>query len=172
MHPLETLSFTDRVAKRAQYEAFEFSIVPEGVRVRNCSHEQPSEHEYIVTIQVGQPVSCECPADDRFDGACKHRVAVAIRKPVIKAAATKDVVADGGTLQSDPSENLVPEEQEDSEECDCATLPDDFPCWECVRAGKRQLPDDAADDKEPEEGQQCRSRQKPFSDVTDTAAPR
>ncbi|MFB6202554.1 MAG: SWIM zinc finger family protein [Halorhabdus sp.] len=82
-HPLARLEFSRRVAKRAQYEAFEFTVTPAGARVRNCSHANPDAHEYLVTVQDGVPIACTCPADEHYDGACKHRVAVAIREPVL-----------------------------------------------------------------------------------------
>ena len=87
MHPLEQLEFPPRVAKRAQYEAFEFSVHSPGVQVRNCSHADPSAHEYLVTVRAGVPTECTCPADETFEGACKHRVAVAIRSPVLDSLA-------------------------------------------------------------------------------------
>lgn len=136
MHPLDELSFTSKVAKRAQYEAFEFAIVPDGVRVRNCSHEQPAEHEYTVTVRDGRPAGCECPADQRFDGACKHRVAVAIRQPIVEAATTSQVRADGGTVQNDEEPTA---DADCPEDCECAALPNGFPCWDCVRTGRRSL---------------------------------
>jgi len=94
--PLANLQTTSRVIKRAQYEAFEFTIEANGVRVRNASHAKPEEHEYVVTITNGLPSKCECPADAKYDGACKHRVAVAIRKPILDAAIDRQIVADGG----------------------------------------------------------------------------
>ena len=132
-HPLARLDFSTRVAKRAQYEAFEFTVGPDGVRVRNGSHANPGEHEYLVSVADGVPQSCTCPADARGDEACKHRVAVAIRVPVM-AAATRQVAADGGTVvdEGEPAED-------DDEECaDCIG---DFPCWECVRTGRREMPE-------------------------------
>jgi len=39
-----------------------------------------------VTIKDGLPHSCPCPADEHYQGACKHRVAVAIRTPILEAA--------------------------------------------------------------------------------------
>jgi len=94
--PLTNLQTTSRVLKRAQYEAFEFTIEATGVRVRNASHAKPADHEYVVTITNGLPSACECPADRKYDGACKHRVAVAIRKPILDAAIDRQIVADGG----------------------------------------------------------------------------
>jgi hypothetical protein len=77
-HVLSQLTFTKRVAKRAQYEALEFSLTTRGVCVRNTSHANPANHEYLVPVRDGIPIACECPADDRYGGACKHRVGVAI----------------------------------------------------------------------------------------------
>jgi len=135
---LAQLEYTDRVAKRAQYEAFEFAVEEGAVRVRNCSHEDPSEHEYSVTVTDGRPTECTCPADEHYETACKHRVAVAIREPVLDAATVRAVATDGGTTTergtgSDPSSN--------DSACDCDALRDSFPCWECYRAGRAELPD-------------------------------
>lgn len=86
LHPLERLESTQRTLRRAQYEAFEFELVAQGVLVRNASHANPADHEYLVTIEDDLPHSCPCPADVHHRGACKHRVAVAIRTPVLEAA--------------------------------------------------------------------------------------
>lgn len=32
------------------------------------------------------------------------------------------------------------EESDENDDCDCADLSGDFPCWECVRTGKREVP--------------------------------
>jgi len=126
------------VAKRAQYEAFEFTIVPEGVRVRNGSHANPEEHEYLVTVSQDIPQTCTCPANARFDGACKHRVGVAIRKPILDAA-NRQVAADGGV---ETSAGLASQQQGQQEEEDnCEECLEEFPCWECVRTGARVLPE-------------------------------
>ncbi|WP_114579615.1 SWIM zinc finger family protein [Saliphagus sp. LR7] len=85
-HPLDRLDMAERTLQRAQYEAFEFELVEQGVLVRNASHENPSDHEYLVRIDDGLPDSCTCPADEHHQGACKHRVAVAIRKHVFDSA--------------------------------------------------------------------------------------
>ncbi|QSG05119.1 SWIM zinc finger family protein [Halapricum desulfuricans] len=79
--PLEEIP--RRVLKRAQYEAFEFELVGEQIRVRNASYVDPENHEYELTIAEGIPIQCTCPADARFDSPCKHRVAVAIRRPIL-----------------------------------------------------------------------------------------
>ncbi|SNZ15321.1 SWIM zinc finger [Natronoarchaeum philippinense] len=157
--PFAHLETTSRVIKRAQYEAFEFTIGVDGVVVRNASHANPDEHEYVVTVEDGLPTECNCPADANYDGACKHRVAVAIRRPILDAAVDRQVAADGGTPISTaddsddtinapetPStkeldDSTVADDVEDAEPdaCDCDELPDGFPCWECVRTGRRVL---------------------------------
>jgi hypothetical protein len=85
-HPLTQFQTNQRTIKRAQYEAFEFSLTTRGVLVRNASHANPADHEYVVAIKDDLPTTCECPADEHYEGACKHRVAVAIRWPVLDAA--------------------------------------------------------------------------------------
>ena len=151
MHPLETLDFPTQVAKRAQYEAFEFTLTTDGVVVRNGSHPDPSDHEYLVTVDDGIPAACECPADERFNGACKHRVAVAIRRPLLDAVAANasPVIADGGqadadtpaTVDPDGTADPTPEDGAEATSDDCTDCLPDFPCWECVRTSRKQLPD-------------------------------
>ena len=138
-NPLSKLTFSTRVAKRAQYEAFEFTLVLEGIRVRNGSHANPEEHEYLVTVTGGVPETCTCPANARFEGACKHRVAVAIRTPILQAA-NRQVVADGGVerLQGRAGHPGGTGEEEDDE---CEACLEEFPCWECVRTGAKELPE-------------------------------
>lgn len=96
-HPLAQPETTRRTIKRAQYEAFEFALIPQGVLVRNASHEIPADHEYVVTIEDGLPATCECPADDHYDGACKHRVALAIRLHVLDAAIAAQTIQELST---------------------------------------------------------------------------
>ncbi|WP_267644111.1 SWIM zinc finger family protein [Haloarchaeobius amylolyticus] len=136
-NPLSKLKYLTRVGKRAQYEAFEFELTPAGVRIRNCSHANPSEHEYLVTVDDGVPSSCTCPANANYDGACKHRIAVAIRQPVLESATQNQLVADGGTR---PAKSSVDSEDSSSlEDCDCDSLTDGFPCWPCYRDEKRDF---------------------------------
>ncbi|WP_336000165.1 SWIM zinc finger family protein [Halorientalis halophila] len=145
-NPLARLQFTNRVRKRAQYEAFEYTLTPGGVQVRNGSYANPEDHEYLITIRDGLPTHCTCPADARFEGACKHRVAVAIRKPILDAATTR-VAADGGTTRTDErpigdrttADDSPIASQTDPDECEECF--EDFPCWECVRTGKKPLPE-------------------------------
>jgi len=158
--PLTQLQTTSRVIKRAQYEAFEFTIEGDGVLVRNASHANPDEHEYVVAIENGLPTECECPADANYDGACKHRVAVAIRRPILDAAVDRQIVADGGervsageedsaapsaklsstsSAEEGVSSDTLDDTTTNADSCDCDELPEEFPCWECVRTGRRGL---------------------------------
>ncbi|MFP8958304.1 SWIM zinc finger domain-containing protein [Natrialbaceae archaeon A-CW3] len=145
-NPLSSLEFTRRTAKRAQYEAFEYQLTPEGVLVRNGSHANPDEHEYLVTVTNGVPTRCECPADEHYKGACKHRVAVAIRRPIIQAATENQLIADGGLpverkdRAQDVSSGDGGQSSPDSE-CWCETSEGSFPCWDCVQTGRRSLED-------------------------------
>lgn len=92
--PLARLDPADRVLNRAQYEAFAFSLLEGDIRVRNESYPEPGNHEYRVAVVDGLPVSCECPADAKFEGPCKHRVAVAIRPALLELATSMQAVAD------------------------------------------------------------------------------
>lgn len=150
MHPLEQLDFPTRVAKRAQYEAFEFTLSDGDVVVRNGSHPDPSDHEYRVIVDDGLPTNCECPADEHYEGACKHRVAVAIRRPLLNAVAATDrpLAADGGSVDSSMTGTGALNDDSHSEDetgatvdaADCPECFDDFPCWEYVRTGRKELP--------------------------------
>ncbi|WP_277552357.1 SWIM zinc finger family protein [Halobaculum limi] len=157
MKPADTLrelAPATRVLKRATYEAFEFDVVANGVRIRNASYANPAAHEYIVSLAGGIPATCSCPADANFDGPCKHRVAVAIRGPVLAAAqqrVARPVVADGGEKtvagtdadeqSTNPSDGAREHSASDEPtDCACADL-DGFPCWPCVNAGRRELPE-------------------------------
>lgn len=70
----------------------------------------------------------------------KHRVAVAIRPRILSIAMRMQLVVDGGQPVSD---NPSSDENDDSDGyyCDCEALSDDFPCWDCVRTGRRTLSD-------------------------------
>lgn len=143
-HVLTHLDVSNRFLKRAQYEAFEFTVLDEGVLVRNGSYTNPDDHEYLVTVVDGVPIHCSCPADRTYTPACKHRLAVAIREPVLDAASRATAptpVADGGTKSSSATE-FATEQDDPPEWCDCADLSDDFPCWGCYSRGLKPLPDD------------------------------
>lgn len=143
--PLAQLDVSNRVLKRAQYEAFEFSLDANagGILVRNTSHADPANHEYRATVQDDLPIGCECPADANYEGACKHRVAVAIRRPLLDAVRTTQVATDGGTTPRTQTQNVnTSDTAAEPDDCDCADLRGDFPCWECYRAGRRDLPEE------------------------------
>ena len=135
VNALAELDPSQQVLKRAQYEAFTFALLDGDVLVRNESYADPENHEYRVEIEEGLPTSCECPADVRYPGACKHRVAVAIRRPILEVAIQMQVVADGRDRSvSNQGADAEPEAT------GCEHLTEDFPCWECVRTGRRTVP--------------------------------
>lgn len=117
---MTALQFDAPTAKRAQWEAFEFTLEAPGIlRVANGSYgDDAAEHTYRVNVEGGVPVACECPADTHHEGACKHRVAVAIRKPVLDAASAYDyesepeaeveVATDGGQRIEGDGETTTP----------------------------------------------------------------
>jgi len=147
--PLARLKTTSRVRKRAQYEALEFELQNGDVRVRNGSYADPENHEYTVRVEDDLPTACTCPADAKYTGACKHRVAVALRRPILDAVRHQQFLTDGGkmvrpsNLSHDYEENFeeVAEAETDEPDCDCADLSSDFPCWECYRTGRRDFPE-------------------------------
>jgi hypothetical protein len=150
-HPLDRLTVSTRVLKRAQYEAFEFTVSPPFVGVRNHSHRDPSAHAYVVHVRDGLPIRCTCPADERFDGACKHRVAVAIRRLILEEAIEHSVGADGKAVTDTETERTVPEGKRgiarSSTECDCQPG-NRLPCWSCAKTGGRSpepVPDEPTD---------------------------
>ena len=96
--PGGTLEPTNRVLKRAQYEALEFSLLDGDVLVRNESHRAPAAHTYRVTVVDGVPIACECPAAAGSEGPCKHRVAVATRPRILDVATRMQAAADSGSL--------------------------------------------------------------------------
>lgn len=131
---LELLEYDEQIAKRASWEAFEFTLLGEGdIEVVNGSHKDPRKHTYTVHVEGEIPSDCTCPAWEHQKGSCKHMVAVAIREPLLEAVATEPSTrADGGVaVEAEPDDS--------SKGCDCDKLSDDFPCWPCVRDGKREL---------------------------------
>lgn len=78
--------------KRATWESYSFRVPTEGrVLVENHSHENPSEHRYVVSIDGGEPQSCTCPHWEhrRPAGGCKHIRATRNVEAVIQAASTE-----------------------------------------------------------------------------------
>lgn len=137
---LAKLEYDASTAKRAQWEAFEFALEAPGlITVTNGSYDDPENHKYRVNVENGVPVACECPADTYHEEACKHRMAVAIREPVLEAATDYErpeaarVATDGGE---------VVERSEDPDTCEngqvgcCGPDGDDLPCFPCYQAGE------------------------------------
>ncbi|WP_227380422.1 SWIM zinc finger family protein [Haladaptatus halobius] len=96
------------------------------MEVTNESHENPAEHQYVVSIDdvTDELMACTCPHHVHRNAFCKHMAAV-------------ENATDNGTLDAFPSED----NNDDSkpEDCDCDGL-DGFPYWECVRTGRKVLP--------------------------------
>jgi len=134
--------------KRAQWEAFEFTVLGDGdVEVVNDSHADADDHTYTVHVESGIPSDCSCPADTYQEGACKHRVAVAIREPVLEAASREQPVrADGGVAL----EEFGADDRDDDrpEDCDCGEWNDGLGlcCWPCYRKGFEEPNPHAAGD--------------------------
>ena len=133
---VELLDFDAKTAKRASWEAFEFTVLGSGdVEVRNGSHERPEEHTYTVHVEGDIPSDCSCPAWEYQEGACKHMVAVAIRGPVLEAVSAETRMrADGGvTLEREEADDS----NERPEDCDCGEWNEGLglPCWPCFREG-------------------------------------
>lgn len=88
------LSFDVRTAKRATFEAFEFTVVGSSqVEVKNASYgTEKDDHAYRVEVEerdgLAVPTECECPADVHRGPDCKHKVALASvgGKTVLNAA--------------------------------------------------------------------------------------
>ncbi|WP_338739367.1 SWIM zinc finger family protein [Haloplanus salilacus] len=131
---VELLDANTIVEKRAQWEGFEFTILEgSNVEVVNGSHDEPEEHTYTVHVESGIPSDCTCPAFEYQEGACKHLLAVAIRKPVLEAATTEPAMrADGGVTVEPEEPNHLNERPDD---CDCSPLFKELPCWPCYRDG-------------------------------------
>ncbi|MFB9808561.1 SWIM zinc finger family protein [Haladaptatus pallidirubidus] len=96
------------------------------VEVTNESHENPADHQYVVTLDnvAGDAMACTCPHHVHRSAFCKHMAAV-------------ENATDNGTLDAFPSEDY--EDNAEPEDCDCDGL-GGFPCWPCVRTGRKELP--------------------------------
>lgn len=111
---LSELEYSEKAAKRAEWESFEFSVPATGVVVvANASYgNEKDDHTHSVNVERGVPVGCSCKSDEYQDGACKHRVAVAINTPVLEAATAPKLLADGGVVSA-----AEPPESDASEGC-------------------------------------------------------
>ncbi|MCU4799616.1 SWIM zinc finger family protein [Halobacteria archaeon HArc-gm2] len=164
---VDHLNFGAKTSKRVGWEAWEFSVeAPHLVRVTNAAYGfEKDDHSYLVGIEDRDgllvPSECECKADqynEEYD--CKHKVALAtIGGPVVLQAAVdcptpgvdatetpsqsleEPLRTDGGTATEVISGGPNPLYAEEHRECDCRDLADDFPCWNCVRDGERELPE-------------------------------
>ncbi|WP_424004762.1 SWIM zinc finger family protein [Haloarcula salina] len=92
------------------------------------------------------PIACSCPADERFDGACKHRVAIAIRRPSwspeqAPSRETTRIRGDGGPSVNPNTADVTPSDErhsaEESAPDDCEDCLPALPCWECYRQERR-----------------------------------
>lgn len=164
---VEELNYGSKTAKRVGWEAWEFAVeAPHLVRVTNASYGyEKDDHSYLVGVEDRDgllvPAECECPADkynEEYD--CKHKVALAtIGGPVVLQTAVdcptptvdgegtdsttlaERLRADGGVIAEEQREDGAGVIEAEREGCDCAELTDDFPCWPCVRDGRRELPE-------------------------------
>jgi TFIIF-interacting CTD phosphatase-like protein len=116
--------------KRAQAEQFSFDVDAPGlVEVTNESHENPADHQYVVSIDdvTDELMACTCPHHVHRNAFYKHMAAV-------------EHATDDGTLDGFPSEDddAEPDDAE-SLECECDGL-NGSPCWSCVKTGRKELP--------------------------------
>ena len=97
------------------------------VDITNESHEHPAAHQYTVSIDdVNEDlIACTCP----------HHVH---RNVFNKQLAGIENAMRDGSLEAFPSED---EDDTEPEDCDCDGL-GDFPCWPCVRIGRKELPNE------------------------------
>ena len=89
---VSTNEYSDRVAKRADWECFEFSLGGPGhIKVRNLSYgeAEADDHTYIVHVEAGESIECTCPADEYNAGPCKHRVAVEANDALLSAGSAE-----------------------------------------------------------------------------------
>lgn len=147
------LDFSTRTGKRVAWEQFEFTVDgPHLVRVTNASYGYlKDDHSYTVGVadRDGQliPVECNCPADRHHDSDCKHKVALALCGGPMVMQAAADYQLSGSNevpqgvrtaadkLRADGGDSALYESNH--KECDCGT----FPCWPCVQAGRREIPE-------------------------------
>jgi hypothetical protein len=88
--------------------------------VINTSHEEPDEHTYTVHVEGRVSSDCTCPDFSYQEGACKHLLAVAIRKPVLEAATPEPATRTDGGVAVEAVESDHSNERPD--DCDCSPL--------------------------------------------------
>ncbi|WP_255150256.1 SWIM zinc finger family protein [Halorarius halobius] len=142
---VEELDFDTRTSKRVAWESWEFTVIgPHQVEVTNASYGfLKDDHTYTVGVEnrdgLAVPAECDCPADVHGDRDCKHKVAlatvggptvlnaaVAVETPTAETSEAPDPVTGADKLRADGG-------------CECDR--DDFPCFDCFRAGRRDLPE-------------------------------
>ncbi|SIR92294.1 SWIM zinc finger [Haladaptatus litoreus] len=98
-------------------------MLSDSTNIPNESHEHPADHQYTVSIDdvTGELMACTCPNHVHRNVFCKHMAAV-------------ETATDDGTLDAFPSED-----DSEPDNCDCDGL-GGFPCWSCVRTGRKELP--------------------------------
>ncbi len=110
--------------KRAQGEQFTSDVdAPRLIDATNESHENPDNHQYVVSMDdvTEGLTACTCPHHTHRNAFCEHMAAV-------------ETATDDGTLDVFSSED-----EDDTEPEDCDGL-NGFPCWPCVRTGRKELP--------------------------------
>jgi hypothetical protein len=124
------LEADETAQKRAQWEQFSFHVEASGmVEVTNESYDTPADHQYVVTLDdvTEDAMACTCPHHVHRSAFCKQMAGV-------------ETATDDGTLTAFPSDDDATDEDDAApEECDCDRL-NGFPCWPCVRAGRKELP--------------------------------
>jgi hypothetical protein len=151
------LDYDTKTAKRVAWSEWEFTVVgPFEIEVRNASYNHLSdEHVYRVMIgENGEPVSCTCKGFQHYhspnDRAGKHMLACAtIGGPTLLDAATTFSLESNSAEEQTETETMADkcwadgghQDQHEGDECECSGLAGEFPCWPCVRDGKRQLPE-------------------------------
>jgi len=154
----EQLAFDTKTAKSVGWSEWAFKIVaPFEIEVQNLSYGYLAEdHTYRVMVdEQGVPVSCTCPGYKHYHGpndrVGKHMLAVATvggptlleaarafppnhesKTPAGTAALSEKMKPDGGR---DVVENTT-----DIECAECASL-SGLSCFDCVLAGRRELPE-------------------------------
>ncbi|WP_139328887.1 SWIM zinc finger family protein [Haladaptatus litoreus] len=120
------LEVDETAQQRAQAEQFAIDVDAPGlIEVTNESHENSADHQYTVSIDdvTEELMACTCLHYVHRNAFCKHMAAV------------ENTTGDG-TLEAFPSED---EDNAEPEDYDCDGL-GDFPCWPCVRTGRKELP--------------------------------
>jgi hypothetical protein len=150
-HDCSDCTDIDKRTVRALTEVM--TVLPEQGRVRGANALylviSGSGSEYLVDTRNG---SCECPDSEHRnpENGCKHvrRVRFATGERTVPAWVDPDAVADigvhtDGPVMADPPTDAVVTDggqpavegqddiQESAPDCDCASLPDEFPCFDC-----------------------------------------